>query len=86
MEKRDVREAVRWFRKAALQGNAVAQFKLAERYFFGDGGVAKDPAEAEKWMKKSAEQGFEPALRVLEAWKLGKRPPDVKIIRIKTAR
>ena len=86
LEKRDVREAVRWFRKAALQGNAVAQFHLSERYYFGDGGVAKDPAEAEKWMKKSAEQGFEPALRALEAWKLWKRPPDVKIIRIKTAR
>lgn len=85
LEKRDAKEAVEWFRKSALQGNAVAQFHLSERYQFG-GGAEKDPAEAEKWMKKSAEQGFEPALRVLDAWKLGKRPPDVEIIKLETAR
>lgn len=83
---RNIEEGVSWFRKAAMQGNAVAQFHLSERYQFGGVGVAKDPAEAEKWMKKSAEQGFEPALRALEAWKLGKRPPDVKIIKLETLR
>ena len=83
---RNIEEGVRWFRKSALQGNAVAQFHLSERYQFGGVGVARNPAEAEKWIKKSAEQGFEPALRVLDAWKLGKRPPDVEIIKLETAR
>ena len=83
---RNIEEGVSWFRKAALQGNAVAQFHLSERYQFGGVGVARNPAEAEKWIKKSAEQGFEPALRVLDAWKLGKRPPDVEIIKLETAR
>ena len=83
---RNIEEGVRWFRKSALQGNAVAQFHLSERYQFGGVGVARNPAEAEKWIKKSAEQGFEPALRVLDAWKLGKRPPDIEIIKLETAR
>ena len=75
LEKRDVREAVEWFRRSALQGNAVAQFKLAERYYCGGGEVAKDPAEAGKWMKKSAEQGHTPALIVLERLEYMKRQP-----------
>lgn len=75
-------EATRWFRKAAERGNPLAQFHLSERYYFGDGGVAKNPAEERKWMQKSAEQGFEPALRALDAWELEKRPAVV----IETAR
>jgi TPR repeat protein len=43
-------------RKAALQGDAVAQCKLGAAYYDGDG-VAKDATEAVKWYRKSAEQG-----------------------------
>lgn len=43
-------------RKAAIQGDAVAQCKLGAAYYDGDG-VAKDAAEAVKWYRKSAEQG-----------------------------
>ena len=71
--KRDVKDAVGWFRKSALQGNAVAQFQLAVCYFDGEGGIAKDPAEAEKWLKKSAEQGHGPAQIVLARFM--KHPP-----------
>src|SRR6266568_7926951 len=53
----DYAKAVYWFRKAAEQGLAEAQYLLAECYQRGDG-VAKDSAEAVKWFRKAAEQGY----------------------------
>jgi TPR repeat protein len=48
-------EAVKWFRKAAEQGNADAQYNLGCCYYDGKG-VEKDSAEAVKWTRKAAEQ------------------------------
>lgn len=77
--KNDYMEAMKWKRKAGLNGlrataqhgDAEAQANLAEVYDLGlrkkDGwgeDVQKDPVEALKWHKKSAEQGF-------GAWSLG---------------
>ena len=50
-------EAVKWFRKAAEQGNADAQYNLGACYYNGQG-VTKDYTEAVKWIRKAAEQGF----------------------------
>jgi TPR repeat protein len=52
----DFAEAAKWFRKAADQGNADAQFKLGTMYDSGQG-VPRDYAEATKWFRKAAEQG-----------------------------
>ena len=42
---------------AALEGSAEAQYVLG--IFYGRGnGVSKDEIEAEKWLRKAAEQGF----------------------------
>ena len=61
-EASDMKAAMKWYRRSADQGNAVAAYKLAERYRFGGGGVVeKDPAASEKWMKLAAERGYEPA-------------------------
>ncbi|MDA8015046.1 MAG: sel1 repeat family protein [Gammaproteobacteria bacterium] len=49
-------EAVRWWLKAAEQGDAVAQRQLGASYQHGVG-VAKDPREAVRWFRKAAEQG-----------------------------
>ena len=49
-------EAVKWYRKAADQGHASAQFNLGLMYAKGEG-VAKDEAEAVKWYRKAADQG-----------------------------
>ena len=49
-------EAVKWWRKAAEQGFAEAQYNLGQIYGRGEG-VAQDYAEAVKWYRKSAEQG-----------------------------
>ena len=54
--RKDVRKAVKWYRKAADQGLADAQFNLGVMYANGEG-VAKDEAEAVKWYRKAAEQG-----------------------------
>ncbi len=52
----DYTEAARWYRKAADQGDADAQFTLGRMYGKGEG-VAQDHEEAAKWSRKAAEQG-----------------------------
>lgn len=49
-------EAVRWYRAAAEQGNAFAQFRLGEMYLEGLG-VEYDPALSFHWYSLAAEQG-----------------------------
>ena len=48
--------AVEWYRKAANQGYARAQFNLGAMYLNGDG-VAKDDRLAVKFIRKAAKQG-----------------------------
>ncbi len=48
-------EAVKWYRKAAEQNLAVAQYNLGVCYEDGKG-MAKNEAEAVKWYRKAAEQ------------------------------
>jgi TPR repeat protein/ubiquitin-protein ligase len=49
-------EAVEWLRKAAAQGDTIAQCNLADCYRRGEG-VHKDTAQAFKWYQRSAEGG-----------------------------
>ena len=49
---KDPQEAVKWYRKAAEQGNADAQCNLGYCYEMGYG-VAKNSQEAVKWYGKS---------------------------------
>ena len=53
-------EAANWYRLAADQGKASAQFKLGVLYDQGIG-VLQDYAEAMKWYLKAADQNFAPA-------------------------
>jgi hypothetical protein len=50
-------EAVKWYRKAADQNFAAAQYALGLCYRNGQG-VAKDYLEAAKWHRKAANQNF----------------------------
>ena len=62
-------EAVKWFRKAAEQGDASAQTFLADCYLFGRG-VAKDETEVLTWFRRAAKQddyGAETAKNYLKA-------------------
>jgi TPR repeat protein len=52
----DFKEAVKWYRKAADQGDAYAQNNLGNMYDEGQG-VEQDFKEAVKWYQKAADQG-----------------------------
>ena len=58
-------KSVAWCRKAALQGDPIAQCRLAERYEFGIG-VEQNLDEAKYWYMASAEQEFDAAIEVVE--------------------
>jgi hypothetical protein len=52
----DNAESVRWYRKAADQGDADAQYNLGAMYANGQG-IPQDYAEAMRWCRKAADQG-----------------------------
>ncbi len=56
-DKEQYSEAVPWFRKAADQGHAKAQYILGACYYNGQG-VTKDYSQAAAWFRKAAEQGY----------------------------
>ena len=53
---RNETEAVKWFKKAAKQGQAEAMFALSKLYLAGRG-VATDVDKAMEWRKKAADHG-----------------------------
>ncbi len=55
-ERGDHNEAARLYRRAAEQGHAEGQLKLAFMYGNGEG-VSQDDAEAAKWYRLAADQG-----------------------------
>ena len=61
---KDYAEAVKWYMKAAEQGNSAAQYNLGLMYKNGNG-VAKDRGGARKWFQKAADQGDEDAKKEL---------------------
>ncbi len=62
----DDAEAIRWYRLAAEQGYAGAQFNLGLMYFSGEG-VPPDEMEAVRWIQLAAEQGHVQAKSILGA-------------------
>ena len=54
---KDPEEGVKWWRKAAEQGHAYAQYNLGFTYATGSG-VQRNLREAAKWHRKAAEQGM----------------------------
>lgn len=68
---KDYREALRWYRKAAEQGMAPAEFSVGEAYALGRE-VTKDDREAVRWYLRSAEQNYAAAqLKLGAAYVLG---------------
>ena len=65
---KDEDEAARWFRKAADQGNAWAQYSLGKMYERGIG-VARDEAEAARRYREAADQGHVDAMTSLDRLK-----------------
>jgi uncharacterized protein len=56
-KRNDYAEAVKWFRLAAEQGVAQAQYNLGIIYLNGLG-VPQDYAETAQWFRQAAEQGL----------------------------
>lgn len=61
---RNYTEALKWFRYAAEQGHATAQYNLGAMYFEGKG-TPKDLKEGRKWLELAADQGEENAIKML---------------------
>ena len=55
---------MRWYRLAAEQGHASAQFNLGFMYATGEG-VPEDDTEAVRWYRLAAEQGHASAQTIL---------------------
>jgi hypothetical protein len=55
--KSDWKEALKWFRLSAEQGNKDAQWQLGSLYSMGLRGITKNIKDAIKWFQLSAEQG-----------------------------
>jgi TPR repeat protein len=64
----DKKSAAGHFREAAQSGHAEAAYCLG--LLSRDSALAANPAEALKWMRQSAEQGFAPAQEDLGVWYL----------------
>jgi hypothetical protein len=60
---KDVAQAARWYYKAAVQGDADAQFSLAVIHLSG-GTVSPGKSEAIDWLERAAAQGHRYALCV----------------------
>jgi TPR repeat protein len=54
--KQDNAEAIKWFRLAAAQGNAVAQGMLGAMYYTGEG-VTQDYVRAHMWFNLAGASG-----------------------------
>ena len=61
---KDYADAFKWYRKAAEQGHAEAQYALGGCYYLGKG-VTKDHKQAVYWLRKSAAQGNADAQKLL---------------------
>jgi len=72
----DDKEAAKWYRLAADQGNEVAQLDLGLMYYAGQG-VSRDYREAAKWCRLAAEQGMaEAQLSLGEMYREGQGVPQ----------
>ena len=57
----DIREAMRWYRRAARKGHTEAQFRLGASYYSGIGGTPVKTVEGLAWINVAAARGHEEA-------------------------
>jgi TPR repeat protein len=80
---KDADEAADWFRLAAEQGHAGAQFQLGGLYDAGEG-VRQNGTEAVRWYLRAAEQGLTEAQFTLDLmYAQGRRPPKDRAIAVR---
>lgn len=74
----DPDEASKWYKAAAEQGYALAQYLLGFYYYKQGYRVNNSMKEAGKWFRKAAEQEFSPAQERLGEWYMCGHPPVKK--------
>ena len=63
-------QAFKWFKKAADQGHATAQFNVGDMYIDGEG-VDRNLAEGRHWLTLAAGQGLQKAKKRLAFLEIG---------------
>lgn len=53
------KESFAWYLKAANAGDGLAMHAVGEFYKFGQGGVARDDEEANRWFEKAKQAGYD---------------------------
>ncbi|MBF0158487.1 MAG: sel1 repeat family protein [Magnetococcales bacterium] len=74
---KDYTMAVKWFRLAALQGHAAAQYNLGVRYANGRGVPQPDVIEAYMWFTLAVAQGDPDALVARDRIAMGMTPDQI---------
>ncbi|HOO65198.1 MAG TPA: tetratricopeptide repeat protein, partial [Synergistaceae bacterium] len=63
--KKDGESSLEWYRRSAEGGSPEAQYSLGLFYFYGRN-VTENRLEAEKWLRKAADQGHGEAKKFLQ--------------------
>jgi TPR repeat protein len=71
---KDAAEGVKWLRRSAEQGYAVAQYYLGVAYLEGTG-VEPDQQRAVAWISEAARQGYKGAEELLQRAQAGQTKP-----------
>ena len=71
---KDMKKAVKWYRKAAERGDSIAQILLGDCYFLGEG-MEENKEEAIRWYQKAIENEYRLAFLKLKILSL---PTDVQ--------
>ncbi|OHT15599.1 hypothetical protein TRFO_42457 [Tritrichomonas foetus] len=66
--KMDIEKGVEYLKIASRRGSRVAMYKMAEYYFKGSFGFKSDTRKSLKWLKKSAQKGFNQAIENIGIW------------------
>ena len=73
---KDLLQAANWYRKAAQQGNSLAQLAMGDFYKEGHG-LSKDIVQAYMWYSLAASQGEKGAAKILEDLQLQMTPTQI---------
>jgi TPR repeat protein len=73
----DPNEAMKWFRLAAAQGNALAEVFVGMAYEYGTEDLPEDVVLAYMWISLAAAQGARNAAELRDLFALGMKPDQI---------
>jgi TPR repeat protein len=75
VESGDPMQSTRWHRRSAFLGLPDAQNAYGRRLLKGEGGLAANLPEANKWLRRAADKGF--AASMFHLWELSRKDPRI---------